>query len=204
MAISLRKTLSFLLGFGLLSLSSVCVRCFATDESRHNLKHRHGLTPIVRPIPSSLEKIQKYRLPASFAGNDNSDSKTTPSESPAESSDDSLGNWPCFDEMDKSLIAISLPVMANYAINPLIGAVDLFWVNRMGDALAVAGQAAANQVFSSAFWCISFLPSGKHTRGEGFGCYILSPCVHSPLLDLSNILYIYSYRHSCFKETCKW
>ena len=63
------------------------------------------------------------------------------------------------DEMDKELIRISLPVIGNYAIGPLIGAVDLFWVNRMGNALAVAGQAAANQVFSSAFWFVSFLPS---------------------------------------------
>lgn len=68
--------------------------------------------------------------------------------------------WPCFDKMDKDLIRISLPVIGNFAINPLIGAVDLFWVNRMGNALAVAGQAAANQVFSSAFWFTSFLPSG--------------------------------------------
>lgn len=29
----------------------------------------------------------------------------------------------------------------------------------MGNALAVAGQAAANQVFNSAFWLASFLPS---------------------------------------------
>lgn len=69
--------------------------------------------------------------------------------------------WPCFDKMDKDLIKIALPVIGNFAINPLIGAVDLFWVNRMGNALAVAGQAAANQVFSSAFWFTSFLPSGK-------------------------------------------
>lgn len=68
--------------------------------------------------------------------------------------------WPCFDQLDKDLIRISLPVIGNFAINPLIGAVDLFWVNRMGNALAVAGQAAANQVFSSAFWFTSFLPSG--------------------------------------------
>jgi len=67
--------------------------------------------------------------------------------------------WPCFDQLDKDLIKISLPVIGNFAINPLIGAVDLFWVNRMGNALAVAGQAAANQVFSSAFWFTSFLPS---------------------------------------------
>jgi hypothetical protein len=71
-----------------------------------------------------------------------------------------LGQWPCFDKLDRQLIKISLPVIANFAINPLIGAVDLFWVNRMGDALAVAGQSAANQVFSSVFWFTSFLPSG--------------------------------------------
>jgi hypothetical protein len=71
------------------------------------------------------------------------------------------GNWPCLDEMDRELIKISLPVIGNFAIAPLIGAVDLLWVNRMGNALAVAGQSAANQVFSSAFWFTSFLPSGK-------------------------------------------
>lgn len=67
--------------------------------------------------------------------------------------------WPCGDELDRRLILLSLPVIANFAIGPLIGAVDLFWVNRMGDALAVAGQAAANQVFNSVFWLTSFLPS---------------------------------------------
>ena len=69
--------------------------------------------------------------------------------------------WPCFDELDSKLIRIAVPVIANFAISPLIGAVDLFWINRMGNALAVAGQAAANQVFNSAFWLASFLPSGK-------------------------------------------
>lgn len=67
--------------------------------------------------------------------------------------------WPAFDALDKRLIKISLPVIANFAINPLIGAIDLLWVSRMGDALAIAGQAAANQVFNSVFWLASFLPS---------------------------------------------
>ncbi|KAL3908788.1 MAG: hypothetical protein SGARI_002907 [Bacillariaceae sp.] len=78
--------------------------------------------------------------------------------------------------MDKELIGISLPVIGNFAINPLIGAVDLFWVNRMGNALAVAGQAASNQVFSSAFWFVSFLPSvtatlvsKQHAQGDEEG-----------------------------------
>ena len=72
-----------------------------------------------------------------------------------------ISNWPQFDELDQRISKIALPCIANFAINPLIGAVDLFWVNRMGNALAVAGQAAANQVFSSAFWIVSFLPSGE-------------------------------------------
>ncbi|GKY91730.1 hypothetical protein MPSEU_000144800 [Mayamaea pseudoterrestris] len=71
----------------------------------------------------------------------------------------SISRWPCGDALDRRLIKVSLPVIANFAINPLIGAVDLFWVNRMGIALAVAGQAAANQVFSSVFWLTSFLPA---------------------------------------------
>jgi MATE family multidrug resistance protein len=81
--------------------------------------------------------------------------------------------WPCMDKLDRELIKISLPVIGNFAIGPLIGAVDLFWVNRMGDALAVAGQSAANQVFSSAFWFVSFLPSvtatlvaKQHAKGD--------------------------------------
>jgi multidrug resistance protein, MATE family len=86
------------------------------------------------------------------------------------------GLWPCGDKMDKELVKISLPVIGNYAISPLIGAVDLFWVNRMGNALAVAGQAASNQVFSSAFWFVSFLPSvtatlvsKQHAQGDQEG-----------------------------------
>jgi hypothetical protein len=91
-----------------------------------------------------------------------------------------LSPWPCFDKLDKELIKISIPIIGNYAINPLIGAVDLFWVNRMGNALAVAGQAAANQVFSSAFWFTSFLPSGKislHCPALDFCQFALKTCV---------------------------
>lgn len=70
-----------------------------------------------------------------------------------------LSPWPCLDAVDKMLIKISLPVIATFAINPIVSASDLFFINRMGDALAVAGQSAANQVFGSVFWLTSFLPS---------------------------------------------
>lgn len=79
-----------------------------------------------------------------------------------------IGRWPCGDELDKMLIKIALPCMANFAINPLVGAVDLFWINRMKNTLAVAGQAAANQIFTSSFWL--FFLSAKYNCnncGEG-------------------------------------
>lgn len=70
-----------------------------------------------------------------------------------------VGVWPCFDQLDRDVLKLAVPSIANFAISPLIGAVDLFWVGRMGDALCLAGQSAANQVFNSAFWLFSFLPT---------------------------------------------
>ena len=67
-------------------------------------------------------------------------------------------------------------MIINFSITPLVGANDLFWTNRMGNPLAVAGQAAANQVFNSAFWLASFLPSvtstlvsKEHAQGNNEG-----------------------------------
>lgn len=71
----------------------------------------------------------------------------------------SVKRWISFDALDKQLLKIAVPCVINFAIAPLVGAVDLFWVNRMGNPLAVAGQAAANQMYNSAFWLASFLPS---------------------------------------------
>eukprot|EP00592_Proboscia_alata_P000544 CAMPEP_0194373692 /NCGR_PEP_ID=MMETSP0174-20130528/22171_1 /TAXON_ID=216777 /ORGANISM="Proboscia alata, Strain PI-D3" /LENGTH=573 /DNA_ID=CAMNT_0039152939 /DNA_START=89 /DNA_END=1810 /DNA_ORIENTATION=- len=67
--------------------------------------------------------------------------------------------WPCLDELDRRVIKLALPTIANFAINPIVGAVDLFWVGKMGNALAVAGQSAANQMFNSCFFLLSYLPS---------------------------------------------
>ena len=41
---------------------------------------------------------------------------------------------------------VALPSMTNLAVIPIVGAVDTFWIGRMGDALALAGQGAANIV----------------------------------------------------------
>ena len=67
--------------------------------------------------------------------------------------------WPCGDELDKRILGLAVPAVLNFAIIPLVGVVDTFWVGRMSNALALAGQGAANQIFSSAFYIMSFLPS---------------------------------------------
>lgn len=75
--------------------------------------------------------------------------------------EETIGMLPCGDALDKRLLKIAVPMVMTFMITPLMGAVDLFWVNRMGNPLAVAGQAASNQVYNTAFWLASFLPSGK-------------------------------------------
>lgn len=62
-------------------------------------------------------------------------------------------------KLDRKILAIALPCIVNFAINPLVGAIDFYFIGKMNNALAVAGQAAANQVFNSAFWLVSVLPS---------------------------------------------
>jgi hypothetical protein len=69
-------------------------------------------------------------------------------------------------------IANSLPSVCPslLAINPThLEPWILFWVNRMGNALAVTWDtSAANQVFSSAFWFSSFT-SGKKSKSNDRG-----------------------------------
>lgn len=42
---------------------------------------------------------------------------------------------------------------------PLVNAVDTLWVGRMGIALALAGQAAANQAFFTIYFLVAFVPT---------------------------------------------
>ncbi|CAB9498968.1 Protein DETOXIFICATION [Seminavis robusta] len=116
-----------------------------------NITENAGLANTTQLLSSSetpLEKSTIHGTAQEWAG----------STSPAQVVEEP-GPWPCMDELDKQLIKISLPVIANFAISPLVGAIDLFFINRLGNALAVAGQAASNQVFGSVFWLTSFLPS---------------------------------------------
>lgn len=54
------------------------------------------------------------------------------------------------DKLDKEILGTALPSIANLAVIPLVGAVDTFWIGRMGDALALAGQGAGEGVRGAA------------------------------------------------------
>lgn len=70
------------------------------------------------------------------------------------------GEWlPRGDELDGKIAQIFFPSVANGMVVPLTGVVDTVWVGRMGDALALAAQGAANQLFNAVSYAVSFVPT---------------------------------------------
>ena len=67
--------------------------------------------------------------------------------------------WRLGDELDQRIASLALPAVVSFMILPVAQATDLFWVGRMGEALAVAGQAATNQVYSSMSMVTSTIPT---------------------------------------------
>ena len=63
--------------------------------------------------------------------------------------------------------------MLNLILIPLTSATDIYYIGKMNNALAIAGSAAACQVFNSIFWVLSFLPllvsplvARAHAKGD--------------------------------------
>ena len=67
--------------------------------------------------------------------------------------------WRLGDELDRRIASLALPAVVSFMILPIAQATDLFWVGRMGEALAVAGQSAANQVYSTCAMVTSTIPT---------------------------------------------
>lgn len=72
---------------------------------------------------------------------------------------DSLPRFGKKDKLDESVLKTAIPNMINLGVVPLVNAVDTFWVGRLGLALALAGQSAANQASFTLFFLIAFLPN---------------------------------------------
>jgi putative MATE family efflux protein len=63
------------------------------------------------------------------------------------------------DELDRLVLKTAIPSMINLGVVPIVNSVDTFWVGRLGVALALAGQSAANQASFTLFFLIAFLPN---------------------------------------------
>jgi putative MATE family efflux protein len=63
------------------------------------------------------------------------------------------------DELDRTILKTAVPNMINLGVVPIVNSVDTFWVGRLGLALALAGQSAANQACFTLFFLIAFLPN---------------------------------------------
>lgn len=62
-------------------------------------------------------------------------------------------------ELDKLVLRTAIPSMINLGVVPIVNSVDTFWVGRLGMALALSGQSAANQSCFTLFFIIAFLPN---------------------------------------------
>ena len=78
---------------------------------------------------------------------------------PAEEQPPPQAAWRLGDELDRRIASLALPAVVSFMILPIAQATDLFWVGRMGEALAVAGQSAANQVYSTCAMVTSTIPT---------------------------------------------
>eukprot|EP00532_Pseudo-nitzschia_australis_P008803 CAMPEP_0168172010 /NCGR_PEP_ID=MMETSP0139_2-20121125/5008_1 /TAXON_ID=44445 /ORGANISM="Pseudo-nitzschia australis, Strain 10249 10 AB" /LENGTH=612 /DNA_ID=CAMNT_0008089597 /DNA_START=407 /DNA_END=2245 /DNA_ORIENTATION=+ len=63
------------------------------------------------------------------------------------------------DALDSLILKTCIPTVMNLMVVPLVNSVDTFWVGRLGLAMALAGQSAANQACFTLFFLIAFLPN---------------------------------------------
>ena len=84
-----------------------------------------------------------------------------------------VSTFPCGDKLDVKIFSLALPAMLNVILIPLTSAIDIYYIGKMNNALAIAGSAAACQLFNSIFWVLSFLPllvsplvARAHAKGD--------------------------------------
>jgi len=63
------------------------------------------------------------------------------------------------DNLDNMILKTCIPTVMNLMVVPLVNSVDTFWVGRLGLAMALAAQSAANQACFTLFFLIAFLPN---------------------------------------------
>ena len=61
-------------------------------------------------------------------------------------------------QIDNSILKITKPATMNFIMNPIVGLVDGYWVNKYGDSTQLAGQASSEQLFNLYYTFLAFAP----------------------------------------------
>jgi Na+-driven multidrug efflux pump len=139
--------LAILLGFVRLSIHFTEISSFTSAY----LSVRHDVFPRQTRRPGHFESDRQL-----FSTFDAIDGIVDP---PSTKRSRFISAIPRMDSLDEKILGTAVPSMINMAVVPLVNAVDTFWVGRMGIALALAGQAAANSAFFTLYFLVAFLPT---------------------------------------------
>ena len=60
--------------------------------------------------------------------------------------------------IDKEILSLGQSTILNYAMTPIVGAVDTFWISKMNSETMLAGQGTADNMFGSIYSIASFAP----------------------------------------------
>ena len=77
--------------------------------------------------------------------------------------DETINSHPFLTKPHRTLVGLSIPVMASLVVEPLAGVVDTAYVERLGSAEAAA-LGAATTILSSVIWIFNFLGIGTQTE----------------------------------------
>jgi MATE family multidrug resistance protein len=145
----------------LLIFASCCpIQAFAQGKVFSDLPHQrsHRNSPLnfvlSKPLSQLMDKSMHISsLVASEIGGNPKDKQEI------QAKPQILSSLPCMEELDRRILLTALPAALHLAIIPLVALIDSRAVGKLNNPLAFAGQGAANQVFSSAIWMLSFLPN---------------------------------------------
>jgi putative MATE family efflux protein len=130
----------------------------SSSSSTNNVKsefHSSLEWQLSQPYTSKLQRFQSalpFRL-------QQLDSTTTATATTTTTISSYKKYLPQLDALDKLILQTCIPSILNLAVVPLVNAVDTFYVGRLGLALALAGQSAANQASFTVFFLIAFVPN---------------------------------------------
>tara|TARA_Y100000991_G_C21972643_1_gene350307 strand:- start:1379 stop:2758 length:1380 start_codon:yes stop_codon:yes gene_type:complete len=65
---------------------------------------------------------------------------------------------PLIKQIDNNIVKITKPATMNFIMNPIVGLVDGYWVNKYGDSTQLAGQASSEQLFNLYYTFLAFAP----------------------------------------------